>query len=404
MWDWFCLEKPIVIRKDLDGNVLTQKYNLPSLNSKLSKKFHAIEVPGLEAVHWTYASNCPSIVCNGIYVNDYGIDLVSRNPFFEPDNFHLQLVEPNISVFDPDGKLPINLERNRVGTYEPLIEHLIVDVCRNFIAYALIKGPLTSMLENNFESFYRLNYPGFDYNKYYYKQTVGYYFATQDGFGITDPWNISHFSGGRGLIFKIKVNFDFSNISSGSKLSLSNKYKIFMCEKSEGKLIQFDYWYRSLTLTVNASEPLLGFKKIKLKGIRVIMHLGMFERFKEKQPKFILKKINIETVKKSTDKNPYVVFTIGMCEHKEKVDSEISEILALNYNSFESITECYFDNITEHPQPGNLAKEWQKAIGGPIIPYDIEKRKKIIERLSSVEYQHHFEEWQPRKRTHVKNE
>lgn len=208
-WDWYCLEKPKVTRKDINGKVLSQKFKLPGIESILPPNMHRIEVSGLQAVHWTYRDKNPTLVCNGILIPNGAIGV--RRQFDDSNHdeitTHLELKTPNISVFDPDGRLPLDLARNKLASsYSQLNSCVVDDLCRNFIAYALVIGPNERMLfETNFNLYSRPSYAGLRHEHHYWRRTFGCFFDTSEGFGLSDPWNISHFTSGVGLLIKLRA-------------------------------------------------------------------------------------------------------------------------------------------------------------------------------------------------------
>jgi hypothetical protein len=208
-WDWYCLEKPKVTRKDTNGKVLSQKVKLSGIESILPHNMHRIEVPGLQAVHWTYRDKNPSLVCNGILIPSGEVSvrgLFDESQYIESKT-HLELNSPNISVFDPNGRLPLDLARRTLASsYSQLNSCIVDDLCRNFIAYALLLGPNERMLfETNFNLYSRPSYTGLCFYEYW-RRTFGCFFDTADGFGLTDPWNISHYISGVGLLIKLRGN------------------------------------------------------------------------------------------------------------------------------------------------------------------------------------------------------
>ena len=93
---------------------------------------------------------------------------------------------PNISVFDPDGRLPLNLQRTGlvVNNY-PFDDLLANDVIRDFIAFALVLGP-TSLPDDFWHR--PLKYPGLGQG-----DLSGVWYFTRDGFGYVDAAILSSF-------------------------------------------------------------------------------------------------------------------------------------------------------------------------------------------------------------------
>lgn len=389
-WDWYCLDEPNVVRFDLQNNVLKQQHHLPSLGSKLPLHWHMVEVGGLQAVHWTYRSKYPSLVCNGIIIrNAYLSTLQELSPYEHYErSSHLVLSPPHVSVFDPDGKLPLNLSRNNLASYyKELFSRIAYDQCLNFLAFLLVHGPKSSLLaEGQFMSYCRPDYPivAVDYNY----ASFGYLFAADYGFGITDPWNIAHFISSPALIIRLHVSKKHAKIPPSLKASLLNKYGILLSDASDGTLRDFDLWHRMLALTPTSyQESLLPFRGIKVRGVRTIMPTSEHERFLLKQRKYVVKSTLIEK-----KRDNFVVFSVGMGLEGTTFLEEIFEELISKGFKVQSITECFFDQSHTIPEPGPMAKVWKEVIGRPLIPFNDEDRETIIKGAGPA-LQPHLQEW-----------
>ena len=120
-WDWFALNTPIVIRKVISDEelLLEQSRLVPNSSSLLEDEWYDLEAKGFDNVFWTYDfighksrpsyQNLPKLICNGINITDN----LSLDDFkISPDFDFICANTPSLVVFDQDGKLPINLERN----------------------------------------------------------------------------------------------------------------------------------------------------------------------------------------------------------------------------------------------------------------------------------------------------
>ena len=378
-WDWYCLDKPVVVRKDVDGNTIKQKYVLPGIDTKLPVGFHKIKIQGLQEAHWTYSDKAPSLVCNGILVPQARISLQKEFSFT-----HLKLDEPKISIYDPDGRLPLNLARNSLAnSYSPLNSELTDDLCKNFIAYCLLKGPKGRILSDDlFDMYTKPNYPGFRYNQW---MSFGIYFDTVNGFGLSDPWNISNCSSQKGLLI---CKDGQTRISKETASSTMLDYSVVFGNKLDGTLGSFDYWHRMLALTTTTSyEQLIAFKGMKVSGIRTLMSLKSYNRFVLKQPKYIIKSTAIEM--KTAER---VTWTVGKCGVAESSLSILADDMQQHSESLYSLTEIYFSPSEEILKPGRIAQCWKDIIGGPIIPFDMVDRQAIISKLDD-NLKRHIEQW-----------
>lgn len=233
-----------------------------------------------------------------------------------------------------------------------------------------------------FDAYTKPNYPGFNF--YYYWITFGIYFDTENGFGLTDPWNISCFNAQKGLLI---CNDGKINVSEDSAFSTMHAYSIVLPTKLDGTLRAFDQWHRMLALTTTHNEQLPPFKGLKISGLRTLMPIKSYERFIDKQPKFIVKSITVEM--KTSDK---VIWTIGKCEEAENSLNKLADDMQKDNQSLYSLTEIFFSPSEENSVPGRIAKCWKDIIGGPIIPFDMDKRHAIISKLDDS-FKSHIEHW-----------
>lgn len=119
-WDWYCLEKPRVVRRIINGSdqTLGQKYTVPNCDADLDgTPWRRLEADNFDDLMWSFeALGAPNyysrpLICNGIFVTD---SLYKVRPEISPELNLIQVTAPSLVVFDPDGRLPINLQRNSI--------------------------------------------------------------------------------------------------------------------------------------------------------------------------------------------------------------------------------------------------------------------------------------------------
>lgn len=170
-WDWFCLESPKVVRKISieKEKTLSQERLVPNIDSTLEDTWHRLYAPGFDDVTWTYQpiskdryyyGKSTSLICNGIIITDrltiLGLDISEE----------LRIIDmscPSLVVFDQDGRLPINLERNDLVNWRiPFIDELAADLSE-FLAKNLtlhIKSINTSKRKEILQKILNPNIPG----------------------------------------------------------------------------------------------------------------------------------------------------------------------------------------------------------------------------------------------------
>jgi molecular chaperone HtpG len=168
-WDWYCLNDPRVLRIFEEGGkpkVLAQMVSVPSLESGPHEHWQRISHQDYSGVYWTYRSRFPRLTCNGIRVidprsSDYYYSDQKLEPLWE--GYPLALKCPNVSVFDPDGHLPLLLQRDGLATDRyPFHQNLLDDVLKAFLAFALVNAPQGPVTDAAFSESYRTWFEGFD--------------------------------------------------------------------------------------------------------------------------------------------------------------------------------------------------------------------------------------------------
>lgn len=130
-WDWYCLATPSVHRViSTDTQIsLPQSRTVPECDSNIdATKWHRIAADGYDDVLWSYEAferwGAPDavVICNGIFVcrRYYG-----SAPDISRELRIIDVEPPSLIVFDPDGRFPINLQRDKVATNLTGFERLL---------------------------------------------------------------------------------------------------------------------------------------------------------------------------------------------------------------------------------------------------------------------------------------
>jgi molecular chaperone HtpG len=148
LWDWYTLDEPKVERW-VNKTELKQQRHFPA-GRPLDKDtdWRLITHPDYDAIHWNYFLGRTQLVCNGIDVRGApGLRVPRRRlgRFGSPQiwNYpHAPFETPTVSLFDPDGNLPLTLRRDRLeGREAPFANQLLADVTRDYCAFLLVHGP-----------------------------------------------------------------------------------------------------------------------------------------------------------------------------------------------------------------------------------------------------------------------
>jgi molecular chaperone HtpG len=142
-WDWYSLQDPKVLRHDRN-KVLGQMFSTPGARDELPKHWHRIKSTGFADVMWSYRRK-RALYCNGIRVVGFKQDWDNLRCLDDHwANSYLKIEFPAVSVFDPNGNLPLNLQRSDLTTNRlPFESELIRSVIQRALAYFLVRGPLS---------------------------------------------------------------------------------------------------------------------------------------------------------------------------------------------------------------------------------------------------------------------
>ena len=130
-WDWYVLSEPRVSRK-VDGVLAKQSVLVPSEVSNGDDKWHRIDVKGYGPIFWS-SEESPGLACNGIHVIDKRAKLRTHGGVVWEHPL-LRVETPSLSVFDPDGRLPLTLLRNQLDGQLEFNSELFCDIWRHEIA------------------------------------------------------------------------------------------------------------------------------------------------------------------------------------------------------------------------------------------------------------------------------
>jgi hypothetical protein len=142
---WYVLAEP-----SIDYSYLGETKTSPFLADPKKEQWHSFRPDGFGDVSWRFLKRKPSeveysyemdrqmVVCNGIFITDgYG---PSREgiPSWD-DEIRGRIINnyPSLLINDPDGNLPLTLDRNKVDGTLPFREDLIQELSKDFVASAL---------------------------------------------------------------------------------------------------------------------------------------------------------------------------------------------------------------------------------------------------------------------------
>jgi hypothetical protein len=164
---------------------LPQQFSLPGANTKLEPKWRRIKHKDYKDIQWSYWDG-PFLACNGIVVMKED-PRPSHSQSILGTIGNCEMAWPNVSVFDPDGHLPIVLQRNALATEEyPFQKELLQDVTRDLLAYLLVCAP-TRQIDGRVP--HGEWYPGVSPSSRRFAPSL-HLCSAEDGLYLADEWHI----------------------------------------------------------------------------------------------------------------------------------------------------------------------------------------------------------------------
>ena len=373
-WDWYCLTDLKVIRNKFNKQ-LEQSYSIPRANSKLPVRWYRIFHPEFLDIQWNYRiDKCPKFVCNGIIIQD--AEYFRGSPSLDLDSCEFSY--PNISVFDPNSNLPLNLQRTDISIKAlPFESELKSDIILDFFAHLLIRFP------KKFSSkwFNSYNYPGF------HNYLNSWLFLKNGATLFADKWFLEE--NGIDEMFSFFTNSDFSiehNIFNSLQVhSVACRYNMLGIEYEMG--IDEDDPFEIVYVLSHIYQYL---KKLSIyKGHTILINKLLYD-YKIKRTKYFLKEYrtflkDTESLKNELNimfENRYwYVCTLG--------DTIVNDLLIdfaknnkFSFNDFKSWSGLiiYSNQLHEHKNNDEsiFAKLWKEYMVHPMIPYNMNKRKNLF--------------------------
>ncbi len=389
---WYALESPSVLCK-INGNSVKSECILPQCVSQLPLTWRRVTIPYYRDVHWTYSS-VPLLSCNGIKVQD-------KQQGFSAlyDKEDIKILRPNISVFDFDGKLPLNLQRTRLSDPLCFDKELTDSIIRDFLALALIKAPTSHITDSeDLPSYESLGHPGI----VFMIRALTLWFSTKSGTGLLDSWHMPPIEGEPMLVipfigeyqhlFKNKYPWKDSNAIGLHPLSLTDLYNNIYATTFEN------------CIGTIYPESLSGVVVPPIIGAHVLVSLGFLNDILSRAGGFYKRNISA-AIEDLTVISPYgkhlfantsnwktdnfCLFRFGDCpKHPELFIKIVNSVPTRIANEKGLIlAQWYFGKQKTPVESSPIAAAWKKIIREPIIPYNpIERRKKLA---------HAFEELKP---------
>jgi len=368
LWDWYCLEKPSVLRlQGRSKKILKQGVTVPSEGSELSAGWHVLRSTDYRRVHarasGSPGTSPPELVCNGLKVAAMGfrgflqetVDVNLRDLF--PSQGIFRLRTPEFSVFDPDGNLPLNLQRSGLSNLRlDFLAEAFAMQAKCALSKILTLAPTEPELTNDFiRSLETL----FEFN-----QTVPVFFTGQ-GTGLLTRQLLSDARVKNCLLITTE------SVRRGWFAHFQHVYDAIICTRS-GKhgtsslysLNQFGNWItKARVITRSREEP--------------VVQRPLRFRYRE----FVIGSVSVY---RTADCYP------SLFKHEDiaKLSNEI-QMCGSDLDGTDDFlaAELFMkDDLTaDTPSELSISRHWQELLAEPTIPFDmVEQQRKLKHAYKSL--------------------
>ncbi|HVE69855.1 MAG TPA: ATP-binding protein [Thermoanaerobaculia bacterium] len=349
-WDWYCLAEPSVLRL-YGGRVLDQRDTWPAEREEAAQ-WRSLESGGL-TVRWSYEHrSVASLACNGIRISAREDE--SRNE--EEDRYRhvvaidMAIATPKLSIFDREGRLPLNLQRTKLAARGlPFEDDLAREIARDALAYAAVALP--SEPSRVFERSVSVYYPGIVTGDR--TLVMPHFFATPQGWAPFDPMAFAFFD-----VDRVVIGI------SGTERPLRFSFGV-----TGHHMVPWHVSYSSERAWLHTLFDHSGFARMS-RGIQIVMAKSVFhelireEEFNDCRMDTLGRNV---LVKKGTDFelsfDPADIQDLGS-------DGKVVEVLLakpLRRSSKTSRVET-------------LLNVWRDIIGIPAVPFSHDERRAILEK------------------------
>lgn len=370
-WDWYCLADPKVartIRLTKHSEQLAQEYSLPGPKAKLGPKWRRIKHEDYADIHWSYWDG-PFLACNGIVIMKRDPSRYSRSVLRASDGY--EVAWPNVSVFDPDGHLPLVLQRNSLATDKyPFQDELFADIIKDMLAYLLVRGPTHSL--NVSTEGYRESYPGVHLSPLQIRPS-GHFCSAANGLYLSDEWHMKQGGFHRFLLLGGLANYG----ENDPQLPAANGGQILLVPvQNPGGNQRYRDWIRFALC--GATYGAFGYlRDFAVKCRRMLLSRSEYDTIRKGR---VISKYWWSEVTEESSNEEWVVARVGNCDCKQTVDLlEFAKLLdAQAY--WPILIEWHLSDSQSEPKALTpLARLWRElSLKSPVIPYDPGERRKNL--------------------------
>lgn len=379
-WDWFYLRSPLVERKTTSTDPvehetateeLEHEYYVPAPDAELPFDWHRIVHEDFADIQWCYGNRYKygrlrkGLFCNGIRVGDEDNAPDIKREFKWP----FSLTQPTLSIFDRDGKLPLNLQRDELTRELPVENELLEDVLRDLVAFLLVNTPeKPPLFGSSREQHSKLAYPGIDDS--YYRGLFDWYWCTPEGMALASVWTLRGVSPSNLYLVPNKIG--------SLEFDIPEKYSnIVFFGSHQATFGNHDEWIR-LAMTGGGSTYRYGsdhwLREIKTRGRRILMSADYEERLRNKR---LIPKMISRSFREEWRGSGWLVLCTNNCPDPSIEFSNFAKNTKVG--RFSALCEWYIDSPRVSETPSDLESKYaqflERIMKVPVVPFDPAKRQ-----------------------------
>lgn len=202
----YFLKSPSLSRHFTNRKELPVANWLPQAGDDASADWRFFTNADFERVFWTYSSQFPVLACNGIVIGS-----PDRN-----DRIRDYLKLPRLSVFDRDGRLPVNLQRTGLQGQLPFTNDLLTSIAEDVCAHAFVDAPADCE-----DPWFGGAYEGFaPHVENVYYPDWSRWLIGRDGFVLNEPSLLANFAP-RTILVALGGGFGYNDYGASLRSALS---------------------------------------------------------------------------------------------------------------------------------------------------------------------------------------
>ena len=397
LWDWYSL-CDVRIKYSIDGREIEPRFRSPTPDTILPPPvWHEISLNRRVSILWTYEEH-PYLTYNGLVVGENArLDGVLHGIDWSRTNKPKELGVPKVSVFDPDCELEINLQRTEFQQPAALITGVYDDLCRDFVAFALVSAPKAHISVDS-SGYHGVSYPLWTYES----RSFSRWFCTPSGAGLVTPQLVKEsgfdtmLSCARMTLRAVRPEMYYVSLSSWWPSISSSAWAA--CVEFDSRLRlparkKVTWYLRDLILSMLGQYyP----KKVYEQWYQAVVCFDPSLVFNTERP-YWLEDVALQKSPREAEEAAVVV-TLGELDSALDLhllaDQGIADALsALLVVEFQAIYPAVRSSERER-----ICDVWLRYLGQPVIPFDADERAELIAKTRALPgMTSKLEFWQRRK-------